>query len=72
MKNKTHNKLVLDYLKRGKKLTQRKANRMGISHLPNTIRHLRNLGYNIKTDMVNARNMWFQKVRYGVYTLEAL
>jgi hypothetical protein len=22
--------------------------------------------------MVNARNMWFQKVRYGVYTLEAL
>jgi hypothetical protein len=49
----TQNERVWAYLKRGPKLTQRRASRMGVDRLASRVHELKDLGYRIKAVIVS-------------------
>ena len=63
---RTQRDKVLSWLRTRGGLTVREAMiELNINSLPKRIEELRNMGYPIRTDWVNGKN-----VRYGVYRLE--
>lgn len=69
---RSQNKMILEYLQRCKSISQYEAAEIfGCWRLSARISDLREMGYNIKTEMKKSKNRYGHTVRYARYSLEA-
>ena len=61
---------IIEYMKKHRGITSQDAFRdLGITRLSARIKELRDMGYDITTIMIDGKNRYGERVRYGLYKL---
>ena len=70
-KKPTQKELVLQYMKDFGSITAMQAfEDLGITHINGRIRELRNSGIRIKTEKIEGKNRYGEKIRYGRFSID--
>ena len=66
----THNEMIIDYLKKYGSITPAEAyEKLGIMRLQARIHELRQMGYNIVTELIRQRNRYGKTITFAKYKL---
>ena len=66
----THNEMIIDYLKKFGSITPAEAyEKLGIMRLQARIHELRQMGYNIVTELIRQRNRYGKIIAFAKYKL---
>ena len=61
---------IIEYMKKHRGITSQDAFRdLGITRLSARIKELRDMGYDITTIMIDGKNRYEERTRYGLYKL---
>lgn len=61
---------IIEYMKKHKGITSQDAFRdLGITRLSARIKELRDMGYDISTVMIDGKNRYGERTRYGLYVM---